>query len=299
MSIQELNIDIKSRLRKVDIHSRRDVLSQTLQGEWNTTFKGHGMEFAGFREYQYGDDASLIDWKASLRSKSVLIREFEDYKNFSVFFVFDVGNSMFFSSHEVLKCEYAAEVIYVLADAINRAGDAIGLAMTSDKFITKTRPNIGMEALSRLKKDLLNIENYGGIFDFNKALLSAKSFLGDRGVIFIVSDFFNLPERWEQYVNMLSVDYELIALVIRDPRDRFIPRNVGQIMLKDPSTGENIYVNTKLISEDYNKTIAEQETRLETVFKKSRGDFLLLSTDNDDYVTDLINFFQKRGKRQD
>ncbi len=299
MPVRDLHINIMSRLNKVDVHSRRDVLSQTLQGEWATNFKGHGMEFAGFREYQYGDDASLIDWRASLRAKSTLIREFEDYRNFSVFFLFDVGNSMFFSTHDVLKCEFAAEVIYVLADAINKAGDGIGMAMVSDKFVTSVRPNIGLEALMKMKKDLLNVDNYGGTFDFNKALLSAKSFLGDKGVIIIVSDFFNLPENWEKYVHMLSSDYELVALVIRDPRDRFIPKGVGQIMLKDPISGENVYLDTRHISDSYNLSVSEEELYLESVFRKSRGDFLLLTTDDDDYVSKFVRFFQRRSKRQD
>ena len=86
MPVRDININIQSRFHKVDISSRKDVLANTLQGEWSTTFKGHGMEFAGFREYEYGDDASMIDWKASLRSKSTLVKEFEDYKNFNVFF---------------------------------------------------------------------------------------------------------------------------------------------------------------------------------------------------------------------
>ena len=299
MPVRDININIQSRFHKVDISSRKDVLANTLQGEWSTTFKGHGMEFAGFREYEYGDDASMIDWKASLRSKSTLVKEFEDYKNFNVFFLFDVGNSMFFSSHEVLKCEFAAEIIYVLADAVNKAGDAIGLGMVSDDFASVTKPNIGMEALTKIKKDLLKIENYGGVFDFNKALLLTKTYLGERGVIFIVSDFFGLKDNWEKYVHMLSPEFELIALVVRDPRDRFIPEGVGQIILKDPFTGENLHVDTRKIRGEYNKTILDQEKYIEAVFKQSRGDFILLNTDDEDYVSKFLKFFQRRGKRQD
>lgn len=297
MPVQEINIDIKSRLHKVDVNAKKEVLSKTLQGEWSSIFKGHGLEFAGFREYMYGDDASVIDWKASLRSRATLVREFEDYKNFNVFFLFDVGNSMFFSSHEVLKCEYAAEVIYVLVDAINKAGDAVGLAMASDSFSAKVKPNIGLEAISEIKKTMLEINNYGGTFDFNKSLLSAKGFLNEKGVIFIVSDFFGLDKYWEQYVQMLAGDFELIALVIRDPRDRHIPKGVGQIMLKDPVSGENLYVDTQKIREKYNKKILEQEEYIKKVFKKTRGDYLLLTTDDEDYVLKLIRFFQKRAKR--
>ena len=299
MQIPHLNINIKSRLHKVDVNSRKDILSRTLQGEWSTTFKGHGMEFAGFREYQYGDDASLIDWKASLRSKSTLVREFEDYKNFNVFFLFDTSNSMFFTSHELLKCEYAAEIIYVLADAINKAGDAIGIAMASEVFKEKIKPNIGAEAVSRIKLALLKTDNYGGKLDFNKALLSAKSFLGEKGVIFIVSDFFSIPPSWENYVNMLSSEYELIALVIRDPRDRFIPQGVGKILLKDPFSNQNMYVDTRKIRDAYNESIIQQEKHIENVFRKCKGDYLLLTTDDDDYLIKLIQFFKRRGKRQD
>lgn len=298
MRPEKLDINIKARLQKIELNARRDILARTLQGEWSTTFKGHGMEFAGFREYTYGDDASQIDWKASLRSKTTLVREFEDYKNFNVFFLFDVSNSMFFSSHKTLKCEFAAEIIYVLADAINKAGDSIGLAMVTDNFKSKLKPNIGLEALNRIKSSLTDIDNYGGTFDFNKALLTTKSFLTDKSVVFIVSDFFNLNKSWESYVSKLSSEYELIALVIRDPRDRFIPEGTGQILIKDPITGENTYVDTKKIRNEYNQYIKDQESYLESVFKKSKGDYLLLSTDDENYVIKIIKFFQERGVRQ-
>lgn len=297
MPVRDLKIDIKSRLNKVEVNSRKDVLSKILQGEWSTTFKGHGMEFAGFREYQYGDDASTIDWRASLRSKSTLVREFEDYKNFSVCFLFDVGNTMFFSSNGVFKCEFAAEIIYVLADAINKAGDGIGLVMASDILKGKVYPNIGSEPLSQIKLNLLNIDNYGGAFNFNKSLLNTRAFLGERGVVFIVSDFFNLDRTWENHVHMLSAEFELIALVIRDPRDRFIPEGVGQLMLKDPISNQNVYVDANKVRDEYNADVIKQEKYLSDVFRKSKGDYLLLTTDDEDYLTKLIQFFQKRRRR--
>ena len=77
MPINELHLNLTPKLKKLDVNSRRDVLAMSMQGDWSTTFKGRGIEFAGFRAYQYGDDASLIDWKASLRSKEILIKEFQ------------------------------------------------------------------------------------------------------------------------------------------------------------------------------------------------------------------------------
>jgi uncharacterized protein (DUF58 family) len=297
MPIKDLRVEINPKLKKLEVNSRQDVLSKNLQGEWSSLLKGRGIEFAGFRKYQYGDDASLIDWRASLRSKETLIREFEEYKNFTVFFLFDVSNSMLFSSHDKLKCEYGAEVLYSVADAMNKAGDSVGMAMFNSEFVAKVEPFVGMEVMNNIKANLMNPENYGGDFDFKKAILLTKSFLSDRAVIIIISDFIGLPKGWEQFVRMLSQDFEFVAFMIRDPRDREIPDNLGQMMLKDPYSGENIYVDTDKISKAYKKDSLAQEEYIKTVFRRSRGDFLLLTTDNEDYTKDIVRFFQGRSKR--
>lgn len=72
MAIKELRIELTPRVRKAEIYAKRSVLSKTISGNWVTSFKGRGIEFAGYRSYQYGDDASLIDWRASLRSKETM-----------------------------------------------------------------------------------------------------------------------------------------------------------------------------------------------------------------------------------
>ena len=88
MPVKELKIDLVPHLRKVKIKARRDILNRVLEGNWSTIFKGQGLEFAGYRAYSYDDDASKIDWGASLRSHEILVRELEEYRNFNVFFLF-------------------------------------------------------------------------------------------------------------------------------------------------------------------------------------------------------------------
>ncbi|MCF7872099.1 DUF58 domain-containing protein [Candidatus Woesearchaeota archaeon] len=296
MPIKEIKLDLAPGLKKLEVNARRDVLSRTLEGEWATVFKGRGIEFAGFRKYVYGDDASLIDWKASLRAKETLVREFEDYKNFTVFFLFDVSDSMLFTSTEKLKCEYAAEMIYILADAINKAGDAIGLAMFTDKFISSVYPNIGVEVLKNIESSLINPENYGGNLDFAKAMLMTKNFVNQKAVIIIISDFLGFKNGWDRYIKTMSDNYEMIGLMIKDPRDREFPETGGQVLLKNPYNNENIYVDTKKFAKQYKQKNLDQEKYVSDVFKKSKGDFLLLKT-NEDYLEKLTTFFRRRGKR--
>ncbi len=298
MPIKEIKIDLAPGLRKLDVYSRRDILSKTMEGEWSTVFKGRGIEFAGFRVYQYGDDASLIDWKASLRANDTLIREFDEFKNFTVFFLFDVSDSMLFSSTAKLKCEFAAELIYVLADAVNKGGDSVGMAMFNQDFVNKIYPDIGAEIIRRIRTNVSDPENYGGGFDFKKALLLARSLLQKKAVLIIVSDFIGLEEGWERYAQMMSEDFELIGLMVRDRRDIELPRKGGQYMLKNPYSNENIYIDLKHYSKLYNERVKQEISKIHNIFTRSRGDFLLLPTD-EEYISKVISFFQRRSKRQD
>jgi len=298
MPLRELKVDLTPGLRRLDMFSRRDVLSTTMEGEWATAFKGRGIEFAGFRDYQYGDDASLIDWKASLRAKTTLIREFEEYKNFNAFILFDVSDTMLFSSTDKLKCEYAAELIYTLADAINKAGDSVGMAMFNENFINRISPNIGAEIIHHIKANILDKNNYGGGKDIKRVLMMTRSFLKGRAVILLVSDFISFDKGWENYIQMMSEEFEVIAVMVRDPIDRELPEVGGQVMIKDPQTGQNLYIDSRQYADKYREMVTSQEKYIENIFKRNRGDFIKLTTDKD-FLVPVISFFQRRSKRTD
>src|SRR3990167_5649866 len=58
------------------------------------SFASPSWDFAGYREYSQGDDAKQIDWKASVRTKKVLIKEYEEIQTLNVLFLVDISESM-------------------------------------------------------------------------------------------------------------------------------------------------------------------------------------------------------------
>ena len=294
MAIKKFQAELLPKIRKLDVYAKQTVLSEVIEGNWTAIFKGHGMEFAGYRTYTYGDDASLIDWKASLRSKSLLVKEYEQEKSVNVYFMFDVSNSMLFTSTKKLKAEYAAELVSSLAYAILRSGDAVGLSMFTDKLITKMPLNYGRKVHYLLVKDLSNVNNYGGKFDFAKSMNLLFSFLKNRAVILIVSDFIGLNENWYKFLRIASQKYEVIGIMVRDPRDRELPKNSGQFMLEDPYTGEKLYVDSAQYADAYKKYVEKEEAEIEKQFKATKSDLLKLTTDQDFYKP-IITFFKKRA----
>lgn len=68
-----------SKLRKYEIMIRK-VANNHLQGEYQSLFKGSGLEFDDLRPYQYGDDVRTIEWKVSAKGHGTFVKTFKEEK---------------------------------------------------------------------------------------------------------------------------------------------------------------------------------------------------------------------------
>jgi uncharacterized protein (DUF58 family) len=293
MPVKELNLDLTPRTKNVKLKARIDVLNKVLEGNWNTVFKGQGLEFAGYRQYSFSDDASKIDWAASLRAHETLVRELEEYRNFNVFFLVDVSNSMLFSSTGKLKAEYAAEVTYSLAHALMNTGDAIGLGMFNDSFVTRITPSLGRGVFYRMTKELMNPNNYGGGHNIEKAFQYLPSFLQDRSVVIIISDFIGLKEGWHRYLQILAGKYDVIGIMVRDPRDIEMPDIGAQYLVEDPYSDKKMYIDSKQYSKIYSEFVKKEEASIRSGFERAKQGFVSLRTD-EEFHEALMTYFRKR-----
>jgi len=281
----------------MEVGAKREILSNALEGDFTTLFKGKGMEFAGYREYTYTDDASLIDWAASLRSKKTLIREFEVQKNFHVFFLLDISDKMLFCSTKAnkLKAEHGAELLNKLAYGMIRSNNAVGFAMFNNTFTAKLYPDIGVGMMARINKELSDPKNYGGPFSIKKALQYTASFLKERTFIIIISDFIGLEEGWAGYLRNLMIQHEVIGIMIRDPRDEEFPHLLGQYVLEDPFGKERYLIDIQDFAKTYKKAVQDEEDQLYNTFGFGAYNFIKLRTDKD-FTRPIMTFFKKRAQ---
>ena len=289
-----LKFDFNNENKSSVMSVRQNVLSKILEGQWTTSYKGQGMEFSEYRAYVYGDDATTIDWKASLKSGETLAKEFEQERSAEAVFLFDVGDSMLFSSRKdgKMKVEYAGDLILSTAKAILTSGHAVGMIMFGDKLHAKIKPNIGLSVANSFKSTLEEVENYGGKFNFQKAMSLLLNTQYQRLVVIIVSDFINLPKTWYKYIEILNQKYEVIGIMIRDHRDRFLPHG-GQIVLQHPSGQEVIYVDAAEYTKKFHEQIMEDEEFIKKKFKVAQAELLRLETTQNGFVK-LVKFFNKR-----
>ncbi|NNC88931.1 MAG: DUF58 domain-containing protein, partial [Akkermansiaceae bacterium] len=52
--------EVMQRVRRLEIRAKR-LVSESFAGEYHSSFKGQGLDFDEFREYQHGDEIRFID----------------------------------------------------------------------------------------------------------------------------------------------------------------------------------------------------------------------------------------------
>lgn len=295
MPIKELKLNLAPLIRKLEIFTRKKI-ETGLTGRYVSAFKGRGLEFEGYGQYTPADDATMIDWKASLRADEVLIKKFMKERNLIVFFLMDTSNSMLFASINKLKAEYAAEMVASLSFSILQAGDNVGMAIFTDRVEKAVKPNMGNRQFFEIVRAVSNPQFYGGGFDLIFALKYVTSFLRRRAVLIIVSDFLGLKGDWKKYMRIATEKYEVITLIVRDQRDKTLSTDIGQIVIEDPYSDEQRLINPKKVAKQYAKIALEQEKKLMSDFKECNLDFIELVT-NKSFISPITKFFGRREHR--
>ncbi|MDD5253553.1 MAG: DUF58 domain-containing protein [Candidatus Nanoarchaeia archaeon] len=292
---RELKVDLTPLIKKLEIVTKMTV-STEIMGGYRSFFKGVGLEFEDYKPYTQDDDASKIDWKASLRSDSLLVKQYREERNLEVFFLVDVSDNMVFGSGEKLKNEYVAELVASFVHVILNTGDKVGVALCSNDIVERITPSRSKEQFYAIGRTLVDPNHYGGFFDLKKSVNFLTRFLKKRSLVFIVSDFLNMDPGWEEDLRLASQKYDLVFISVRDPRDYEMPDKSFQIVIENPKTGEQMLVSPASIKERYKEYTKQQEETFKGRLDSLGIDYLFLKTD-ESFVQPLIALFSRRKKR--
>jgi len=285
--------DLFKKVRKLEIKTKH-LVDGIITGNYNSIFKGQGIEFSEIRDYRFGDDVRTIDWKVTARFNHPYIKEFIEERDLQVYFVIDVSGSGNFGS-KISKRERSLEIIASLMFAALKNNDGIGMFLISDgieKFVPAKK---GKKQILQLLKIFSDFEpkslktNLKNSFEFISKTIKRKS------IVFVISDF-NDKTNFVKPLKIMRRKHDIIALKITDPREQKIP-DVGLIELEDEETGEQILVDTsdKEFRESYSQLVAENDLQFFTKMKKNKIDAIELSTDQD-FAIPLKQLFKRRGR---
>ena len=272
------------------------VVNEVFAGEYESAFKGRGMEFAEVREYQPGDEVRTIDWNVTARAGAPFVKQFVEERELTVMLVVDLSSSGRFGSVGRLKNELAAEVCAVLAFAATKSNDRVGLLIFTAQVELYIPPRKGIRHVLRVIRELLNFEPRAAQTDIPGALDYLAKVLKRRAVVFLVSDF--IATDFHRPLRRVSRRHDLIAVTIEDQRERGLP-DVGLIELEDAETGETLLIDTRSarVRDEYETSARREAEQLHSDLRRIGADSIALSTGTL-YVQDLVRFFHTRERRR-
>jgi uncharacterized protein (DUF58 family) len=280
------------KIRRIQIRTRT-ILESGIGGAYHAVFKGRGMEFAEVREYQPGDDARTIDWNVTARMGAPYVKKFVEERDLTLLLMVDVSGSQAFGSEFLLKRDYAAELLAVLAFSAVANHDRVGAVLFSDRIEGYVPPGRGRDHALRIVRDLLALEPKGRGTDLAGALRFARGVLRRRGIVAVISDF--QARDYERALGVLRRRHDVIALRLFDPREDAVP-SAGLVSLLDPETGARFVVDTSepAVRRRLASNLAAEAA---DAFKRTRVDALALSTVQS-YERPLQAFFKARERRR-
>lgn len=284
----KLNLDIAGAVSELETLLKR-VLPKNIMYQ---IVLGKGLEFDGYRDYTQNDDASLIDWKASVRGKKTLIRKYIEERDLKFIFLVDVSDNMVFGSTEKLKCEYAAELAAALSHLILVNGDRFGFILYNDTIVSRRVPELGNKQFEIFVSELSNPLLYSGGSNLDNVLSNLPDTLDkNTSMIFIISDFIKFDETYKKNLEALASLFEIVAVIVRDPLDNHLPMIDNELVIENPETKEKLLINPKIAAKIYEENAFKQLSLVKKIFQNNNIDFLELSTEK--YFAEEFAIFLK------
>ena len=293
--IRQMNQEeLEKKVRHIQIHSRKAV-TETLAGEYRSSFKGMGIEFEDVREYQHGDDVRTIDWNVTARTGRPHVKQFMEERELTLFFMIDISASGNFTSVDKSKKEVAAQIFALLAFAAAHNNDNIGLILFSDQIEIYIKPGKGKNHVLYMIYKILEYEPQSPKTDINVCLDFFRKVRRNRCVAFVFSDF--IAEDFEDSLSIIGRSYDLICVKLSDIREKELPAE-GIIEIIDSETGEVRAVDctNKKLREGIFKSFIERHKNFEEFCLEIDADLLHIHTE-EDYLHRIISFFRNRSLR--
>lgn len=217
-----------------------DIAEGMKSGNFRSLYRGQGIEFAGVREYNRGDDIRTIDWNVTARMGRPYIKIFEEERELQIFLIVDSSRSMQLETATDRRTKYAAaaETAALVAIAAEINACPAGAVFFDGAINFSAEPALGKENTMQILNHLDRLPPSpvsGSVLP--SAITAAAKVLRKRTLVFILSDF--RCAGWEKPLINLAQKNDVIALNLHDATDEELP-SLGTVKFMDVETGRKM-----------------------------------------------------------
>jgi uncharacterized protein (DUF58 family) len=271
------------------------MVTDVFAGQYQSVFKGKGMEFDEVREYIPGDEIRSIDWNVTARTGHPYVKKFTEERELTVMLLLDMSASSFFGTRSQQKAQLAARICSVLALSAIKNNDKVGFIAFTDKIEKFIPARKGLRHVLRIIREALYFKPSQAGTDIVLALEYLNRVTTRKTVAFIISDFF-APD-FKKMLAVANKRHDVVAVTITDPAELELA-DVGIVKLFDPETQGDFIVDSsdKNIRSQYQANALRRSRERTLLFHSVNVDCIDVRTDVE-YSKSLLKFFRARERR--
>jgi len=285
---------VLSRISTIELVAKT-VVEGFVAGLHRSPYFGFSQEFAEYRPYVPGDDPRFVDWNVFARTERTYLKRYLGETNTQLVLVFDASASMGYRSRGVSKIEYARFLAASLAYLALHQHDAVSVIVFDEKVRRYIPPSTRPGQLHGVLHAIDQAEPATRT-KIDQPFEHFQQFLTRRGLVAVISDFYEQPDRILKAVRPLCYrGNDIILFHILDPAE-LAPQFGDATLLEDMETGERMEVAPEYARNQYRRLI---QAHIEEIRKAALGngaDYQLLDTSKplDAALKEYLLFRQKR-----
>ena len=273
-----------AKLEQLHLLARRMFRGER-RAERKTRQAGASLEFADYREYTPGDELRSIDWHAYGRLERLFVKLHDQEQDMPVTFLMDCSASMRWLPEEMpgdlSKFDHARRLCAALAYIALANLDRVNIHFFAANSIAELGVARGKAEFHSVLKFLDAPPDADGPTRLLQGVQTLAQRSRRRGLVFLLSDFFD-PRGCEEPLGLLlHSQFEVHALQVLAPEE-LAPTAIGDLSLRDVEFGEagtpmDITANESLLRR-YREEITKYNGALESFCLRRGIAFAQVST---------------------
>ena len=273
-----LDPELLARIGSLELLARA-VVEGFMSGLHRSPFTGFSTEFTEYRQYNQGDDLRYLDWRLLGRTDRYFIKKYRADTNTQCHLLIDTSASMNYSSTgSITKLQYAQFVAASIAYLLNRQQDSVGLVAFDQKVHTHVPARNRTGHMRTIFGHLSRLES-GSETKLAESLHQLAEILTRRGIVVVISDFYDDPERLkESFQHLRFKGHDLVAFHVLDQNELDFKFDDPVLLLEDAETQEQIPVLPDVVMNGYRERMKQHVEAMRLCAASNHVDYELLTT---------------------
>jgi len=284
-----LDPEVLSRLagRRLD---PRGLVIGNLAGAHKSPLAGFAVEFAGHREYVWGDDPKYIDWRVFYTRDRYFVKQFEMETNLVCHLVLDASASMRYGEGDQQKLHYASRMAAILAHAVVRASDKVSLTVCDDALRDSVPPSNSAAQIIRMSETLDAVRPVRPT-RLPECLAEFAGRTKRREIVMVLSDLLTDLDGLERSLQRLRYQQHEVVLMQVLHHDELVFEFDSPTRFLGLEVAERIEAQPEEVRAGYLRALRRYQDRLEDVCQRNRVERVEVDTSRmlDEVLLDYLD----------